>query len=86
MKRILVAGRVQGVGFRFATKERALLLGLTGWVRNTSDGSVEILASGSTAALNSFEAWLWQGPPASRVTQVKTTAVEVDPVFGFAIR
>lgn len=76
-KRFLVTGRVQGVGFRFAAQAYALQLGLTGWVRNVLDGSVEILAEGTESSLISFEEWLCQGPPLSRIDKVQAT-VEQD--------
>ena len=69
--RCLVAGRVQGVYYRSATAERAAALGVGGWVRNLSDGRVEVVAGGSLEALTDFSAWLWQGPPAARVESVQ---------------
>lgn len=69
--RCIVAGRVQGVYYRAATAERAAELGLSGWVKNLPDGRVEAVASGSLGALAELAAWLWQGPPAARVTSVQ---------------
>jgi len=69
--RCIVAGRVQGVYYRAATVERASELGLDGWVKNLADGRVEAVASGPLEALTEFAAWLWQGPPAARVTSVQ---------------
>jgi acylphosphatase len=69
--RCTVAGRVQGVYYRAATVERASELGLGGWVKNLADGRVEAVASGPLEALTDFAAWLWQGPPAARVTSVQ---------------
>jgi acylphosphatase len=69
--RCIVAGRVQGVYSRAATAERAAELGLGGWVKNLPDGRVEAVASGSLDALAELAAWLWQGPPAARVTSVQ---------------
>jgi acylphosphatase len=69
--RCIVAGRVQGVYYRAATVERATDLGLAGWVKNLPDGRVEAVASGPFEALTEFAAWLWQGPPAARVTSVQ---------------
>lgn len=69
--RCIVAGRVQGVYYRAATVERAAELRLGGWVENLSDGRVEAVASGPLEALTDFAAWLWQGPPAARVTSVQ---------------
>jgi len=69
--RCIVSGRVQGVYYRAATVERATQLGLSGWVKNLSDGRVEAVASGPLEALTEFAAWLWQGPPAARVASVQ---------------
>lgn len=71
-----ITGRVQGVGFREALREEALRLGLTGWVRNRTDGSVEALAQGSEAALAALLAWARRGPPAARVARVAETPLE----------
>lgn len=65
-----VSGRVQGVFYRASTRERALALGLTGYARNLPDGAVEVLACGDVAAIAALERWLWEGPPAARVTGV----------------
>lgn len=67
----IVAGTVQGVYYRAAAAERAVALGLNGWVRNLPDGRVETVARGSLDALTEFAAWLWQGPPAARVASVQ---------------
>ncbi|MDB5987139.1 MAG: acylphosphatase [Nevskia sp.] len=72
--RFVVAGRVQGVGFRQATRHQALKLGLQGWVRNCADGTVEGWACGSDAALIALRRWLNSGPPAAQVTQLQWTA------------
>ena len=69
--RCVVSGRVQGVYYRAASAERAAELGLRGWVKNLPDGRVEVVASGSLDALTALAAWLWQGPPAARVTSVQ---------------
>lgn len=68
--RFLVSGRVQGVFYRASAREQALALGLDGHARNLPDGRVEVLASGSSMALEALERWLWQGPPAARVEAV----------------
>lgn len=59
----LVRGRVQGVGFRYAARERARRLGLVGWVRNLADGRVELHVQGGASSLADFEVWLAAGPP-----------------------
>jgi acylphosphatase len=69
--RIVVHGRVQGVGFRFATIHKARGLGLTGCVHNLADGTVEIVAEGERRTLEMLVAWARQGPRAARVSQVE---------------
>ncbi len=70
--RIIVTGRVQGVGFRAFTVSAAHALGLTGWVRNQPDGrSVEILAQGDSGSLTSFLARVSEGPSSARVSHVE---------------
>ena len=71
-RRFLVSGRVQGVGYRYFTQEAAMLEGLSGWVRNLPDGSVEIFAEGDAEAVERFSHRLAQGPPLSRVKSVST--------------
>ncbi|PWG02792.1 acylphosphatase [Sphingosinicella humi] len=69
-KRLRVRGRVQGVFYRGWTVERARSLGLSGWVRNRRDGSVEILASGPSEAIETLIEQCRQGPSAAQVTDV----------------
>ena len=71
-----VKGRVQGVGFRWWAVERAREAGLTGWVRNRRDGSVEVHAAGATPAVEDFAARLKEGPPAARVSEVEEVPAE----------
>lgn len=80
-----VHGRVQGVSFRASARHQAQGLRLSGWVRNCADGSVEALACGDSAALDSFRLWLEQGPPGARVTEVAMTAADAVPPSGFTI-
>jgi acylphosphatase len=68
---VVVHGRVQGVAFRHHTCRRALELGVTGWVRNLPDGSVEGLFEGNDPAVKALVDWCRQGPPASRVDRVE---------------
>ena len=81
--RCKVSGRVQGVWFRAATRERARALGVRGWARNLSDGSVDVLACGTEQAVDSLRDWLWDGPPHAVVTGVNCEAVTVDEPDGF---
>lgn len=71
-----ITGRVQGVGYREALRSEAARLGVTGWVRNRADGSVEALVQGSGAALAQLLAWARRGPPAARVEQIATSSAE----------
>jgi acylphosphatase len=68
--RFTVYGRVQGVGFRYSTVQRAQALKLAGYVRNRPDGSVEVWAEGADPALDSLYAWLRRGPSMARVDRV----------------
>lgn len=68
--RLVISGRVQGVWFRAFTRQRALELGLVGWVRNLPDGNVEAQVAGPTPALEALVRQLRIGPPGSRVDSV----------------
>lgn len=78
-----IHGRVQGVGYRNAFEAEAGRLGLTGWVRNRSDGTVEALVAGSLERLDEIVAWARQGPPAARVSRVEFTSVAPPDEAGF---
>ena len=65
-----VEGRVQGVGFRYTCMHEGQRLGLSGWVRNTSSGDVEVWAEGTEASLAAMLKWLQRGPPGARVEKV----------------
>lgn len=71
-----ITGRVQGVGFRFYTRQVAQELGLRGWVRNCQDGAVEAIAAGTDGQLEALEEALRRGPTASRVRSVEATVSE----------
>ena len=66
-----IMGRVQGVGFRFSAMDEARRLGLSGWVRNAHDGSVEIVAEGEPAALRQLVTWCHTGPRGAQVVDVE---------------
>ena len=70
-----IHGRVQGVGFRYSARTAAHKLGLTGWVRNVSDGSVEIVCEGEVNAVEQHILWLGKGPSGSRVSSVDTREI-----------
>jgi acylphosphatase len=77
----LVSGKVQGVWFRAATRERALALQLHGIARNLRDGSVEVVAVGEDASLDALETWLWQGPPLAKVSAVQRQPLEAGAAY-----
>lgn len=83
--RCYVAGRVQGVGFRYAAAEKALALGVTGYVRNLPDRRVEMLACGEERAVNALRNWLWQGPQLARVTDVRCETLPYQNFHDFRI-
>ena len=68
----IVEGRVQGVGFRYFVQENALSLGISGWVRNRWDRTVEVVAEGDKQRLDKLLAAIQRGPRASQVSAVKT--------------
>ncbi len=82
-----VRGRVQGVFFRAFTQSHARQLGISGYVRNLPDGSVETRAEGDKSQLEVLESYLRMGPPASNVTEVITDWSEYTGEYtGFHIR
>lgn len=81
---VRVTGRVQGVYYRASTCTEARRLGVSGWVRNTSDGAVEIEVQGAPDAVAELVAWCHKGPPAARVERVETRVVEPVPSSGNA--
>ena len=81
-RRFVVRGRVQGVGFRWFVEREAHVLGVSGWVRNNADGSVEVLAQGTRDQLLGLRSRLRQGPRAARVDEVEES--EVGPVAGLS--
>ena len=76
--RAVVSGRVQGVGYRYATVDAALQLGVAGWVRNLPGGRVEVLAQGPVVAVDRLVAWLGSGPRLASVHDVDVTSAELD--------
>jgi acylphosphatase len=70
-RRVVVEGFVQGVGYRYFAQRMALRLGLSGWVRNRADGTVELLVSGPPDAIESMLAELRRGPSGARVRSVR---------------
>jgi acylphosphatase len=72
--RLLISGRVQGVGFRDALQQEAERLNLRGWVRNLRTGEVEALLQGPAQAVAALQDWARRGPPAARVERVECGA------------
>ncbi len=87
-RKLRIRGRVQGVGYRYALQEQAERLGVSGWVRNRIDGTVEALLQGEAQAVEAVIAWARRGPPAARVADVQVGPADVDeaPQAGFALR
>lgn len=84
--RVSVEGRVQGVGFRWFVRESAAARGISGWVRNREDGSVELEAEGDGKVLEAFLIELRTGNPAARVDRLATETVAATGEQGFEIR
>lgn len=85
-RRVLMRGRVQGVGFRWSTCRAARQLDLAGWVRNLEDGSVEVHVEGEADAVLALESWLAEGPEHARVDEVEARDVEAAGGDGFEAR
>ena len=80
-----ITGRVQGVCFRAATTKKANALELTGWVRNTHEGGVEIKAFGNEDALHELFTWLHKGPLLAKVTDIQSSAIAYESLDTFEI-
>jgi acylphosphatase len=76
--RLLVRGRVQGVGFRWFVRERARELGIRGWVKNRPDGTVEVFAEGSSESIARFREFLAVGPSGAKVSAVEEIVQAAD--------
>ena len=83
--RLFVHGRVQGVFFRASTQKVAEGLGLTGWVKNCSDGSVEIHAEGNKEKLEELVAWCRRGPALASVSDIDLNWIEAEGLHAFDI-
>jgi len=77
IRRLVIKGRVQGVGFRYTLADEARALGLRGWVRNRRDGDVEAIVEGSAPDVDAIIGWAHKGPPSAMVS-----AVSVEPATG----
>ncbi|MEV7974075.1 acylphosphatase [Cellulomonas sp. NPDC089187] len=85
-RRVVVRGRVQGVGFRWSAHAEAERLGLSGWVANRDDGSVEAVIEEPADAVARMVEWLGTGPRAARVDTVDIQHEEPEGVTGFGVR
>jgi acylphosphatase len=85
-RRLVIRGRVQGVGYRYSMVEAAYDFGVVGWVRNTREGTVEAVVQGDGAAVEGIIGWCRQGPPHSRVTSVDVVDEPVGLHHGFEQR
>ena len=80
-RRLVITGRVQGVGYRESLVHHAAGRGLVGWVRNRADGTVEAWLQGDEQAVLAMVAWCGRGPPAAHVTDVAVTELDCDPAL-----
>ena len=85
-RRVLVSGRVQGVWFRESCRDQAAARGVSGWVRNLSDGRVEVVLEGASADIDRMVAWCREGPPRADVRDVEVTDEPVVGEVGFRVR
>ena len=86
-KRVVVHGRVQGVGFRYSVRQRAASAGVAGWVRNCSDGSVEAVFEGDDEAVERVVEWMREGPRGAVVEDVEVSEDDgSEGLSGFEVR
>jgi len=81
-----IEGRVQGVWFRESTRREANALGITGYARNMTDGTVQVLACGEPESMDQLAEWLKQGPPMAQVTAVEWRVMESECPESFVTR
>ena len=82
-KRLIISGRVQGIGYRAWMVEKARELGVSGWVRNRIDGSVEALVAGDTAAVEELLRLCRRGPRLAEVVRIEEDLADPPELFGF---
>lgn len=83
--RVVISGRVQGVGYRAWVAGNAKCLSLSGWVRNLHSGEVEALLQGDSVIVEAFIKECWQGPSAARVEQVSRYQADGQELSGFDV-
>lgn len=84
-QRVIMHGRVQAVGFRFSARVEAQRLGVSGWIKNRSDGAVEAEVEGEQAAVDAMLSWLDEGPPGADVTSMSTAELAPTGERGFRV-
>jgi acylphosphatase len=85
-RRVVVHGYVQGVGFRYSVRERARQRGLSGWVSNRYDGSVEAVFEGDDDAVEALVAFMREGPRGAEVERASAEPEEPEGLSGFDVR
>lgn len=84
--RVIVSGSVQGVGYRYTARMIADEVGVTGWIRNRRDGTVEAEVEGGSDRVDEMLAWMAEGPPGSRVESATVTDAAPRGDRGFEVR
>lgn len=82
---LLIKGKVQGVFYRASAKDEADRLNITGWVKNTTEGYVEAVASGTQEAIDQFIAWCKKGPRKAEVTAVDISSLAEEKFDQFLV-
>tara|TARA_R110002110_G_scaffold166602_2_gene367320 strand:- start:77485 stop:77757 length:273 start_codon:yes stop_codon:yes gene_type:complete len=85
-KHCIVSGKVQGVFFRQTVQKRAKALGVTGWVRNLPNGTVETVICGEDDVVQTLCDWLWQGPDAAQVADIIIQEHDLEAHTDFTVR
>ena len=85
-RRVVVSGRVQGVGYRESCRRRAERLGVSGWVRNRADGSVEAVFEGPAESVDAAVEWCREGPRWAAVRSIEVHDEDLEGLAGFRVR
>ena len=83
---LLIKGKVQGVFYRVSARETAVKTGVKGWIRNSPEGDVEAVVTGTEEQLSQFISWCKKGPPGSKVTEVIAKELQEVQFIEFCIR
>jgi acylphosphatase len=83
---LIIKGKVQGVFYRQSARKEAVRLGISGWVKNNEDGTVEAIATGSEEQVQRFIQWCRQGPTLAHVTDVTVSEAPDESFTGFEVR